>query len=79
MTIEQTLKYTLRTFLVLKKERVDPWWARLLVGSVLALSVAMGLMVLSVFLLRRNRQEVTEKVVTAVDARRERRRQSPER
>jgi dipeptide/tripeptide permease len=33
-------------------------------------------MVLSFFLLRRERLEVTEKVVTSVDARRERRRQS---
>jgi hypothetical protein len=51
MTIIQTLKYSLRTFLVLKKERSDPWWARLLAGSVLALGVAMALMGLSVFLM----------------------------
>lgn len=35
-------------------------------------------MVLSVFLLRRQRLEVTEQVVTSVDARRERRRQARE-
>ncbi len=51
MPIKQTLTYSLRTFLALKKERSDPLWARLLVGSALALSVAMGLMVLSVFLM----------------------------
>jgi hypothetical protein len=51
MTIKPTLKYTLRTFLVLKKTRSEPLWARLLVGAALALAITMALMVVSVFLM----------------------------
>jgi dipeptide/tripeptide permease len=67
------LMYFLLVFGVLT---VAPLQLDLMLRILIAFAVSM---VLSVFLLRRNRQEVTEKVVTAVDARRERRRQSPER
>ncbi|GIE30438.1 hypothetical protein Ait01nite_034830 [Actinoplanes italicus] len=53
---------------------VAPLELDLMLRVLIAFAVSM---VLSVFLLRRNRQEVAEKVVTTVDARRERRRQSP--
>ncbi|MEU4623606.1 DUF4229 domain-containing protein [Actinoplanes sp. NPDC023801] len=55
---------------------VAPLKLDLLMRMLIAFAVSM---VLSVFLLRRNRQEVAEQVVTAVDARRERRRRSPDR
>jgi uncharacterized membrane protein affecting hemolysin expression len=48
---------------------VAPLQLDLMLRILIAFAVSM---VLSVFLLRRNRQEVTEKVVTAVDARRKR-------
>lgn len=51
---------------------VAPLGLDLMVRVLIAFAVSM---VLSLFLLRRERQEVAERVVTTVDARRERRRQ----
>jgi hypothetical protein len=51
---------------------VAPLEMDLMLRVLIAFAVSM---VLSVFLLRRNRQEVAEQVVNAVEARRERRRQ----
>lgn len=45
------MKQALRGSLVLQKHRKEPLWARLLVGSALALAVALVLMVISVFLM----------------------------
>ncbi|WP_229423674.1 sensor histidine kinase [Massilia frigida] len=41
----------MRSFLILKKRREEPLWARLLAGTVLALAVALVLMLASVFLM----------------------------
>jgi dipeptide/tripeptide permease len=58
--------------LVLGVLTVAPLGLDLMLRVLIAFAVSM---VLSLFLLRRERQEVTERVVTVVDARRERRRQ----
>lgn len=51
MDISNTLKQALRSFLILKKRREEPLWARLVVGAALALAVALVLMLASVFLM----------------------------
>ncbi len=51
MTTRQTLHRALRSFLVLKKERRDPLWARVVVGGALVLGIALVLMTVSVFLM----------------------------
>jgi len=51
MTFKQTLAAAVRSMLILKKERADPVWARLLAGAVLALAISSALMLVSVFLM----------------------------
>lgn len=51
MNSSHTVKQALRSFLVLKKRREEPWWARLLVAIGLALAVTVVLMLVSVFLM----------------------------
>lgn len=51
MSIRQTLHRSLRSFLVLKKDRDEPLWARLLISFALVLGVALVLMTVSVFLM----------------------------
>ncbi|HEX8611634.1 MAG TPA: histidine kinase [Telluria sp.] len=51
MDIPHTLKQALRSFLMLKKRREEPWWARLLIAVGLALAVTLALLVVSVFLM----------------------------
>ena len=50
MTITQTLKQTMRSFLILKKRRSEPLWARAAVGCALACAIALAMMLVSVFL-----------------------------
>ena len=51
MTITQTLKQTLRSFLILKKRRSEPLWAQAAVGCALACAIALAMMLVSVFLM----------------------------
>ncbi|NHZ34541.1 sensor histidine kinase [Massilia rubra] len=51
MDIRPTVKQALRSFLILKKRREEPWWARLLVAIGLAFAVTLVLMLVSVLLM----------------------------
>lgn len=51
MTAKHTLHQTLRSFLAFRKERAEPLWARLVVGTAMVLGIGLVLVIVSVFLM----------------------------